>query len=190
MSTINQLIRSGRKSVFPQFLSEREIPAEVLLEILENANWAPSHRQTEPWRFVIFREAGKAQLADQFEERYRAAIPEDKQDQKKIDKTRKKMAQADTLIAIVMHRDPEERVPEWEELAATAMAVQNLWLSLDQYDLGGYWSSPKIMTNEYGLFPWTASNERCLGLFYLGYADCPELPRQRGKLEEKLTWVL
>ncbi len=190
MSTINQLIRSDRKSIFPQFFTDAVIPAEVLNTRVENANWAPSHRQTEPWRFVIFRQAGKNQLADQFEARYRAAVPPEKQDQKKIDKTRKKMAQSDTVVAIVLHRDPETRVPEWEEIAATAMAVQNLWLSLDQHGLGGYWSSPGILTKEYGLFPWTAENERCLGLFYLGYADCPELARRRGSVEEKLTWIL
>ena len=28
-----------------------------------------------------------------------------------------------------MKRDLKESVPEWEEIAATAMAVQNMWLT-------------------------------------------------------------
>ncbi|MEL6274866.1 MAG: nitroreductase [Bacteroidota bacterium] len=184
----NDIIRSGRRSIFPQFFTNEPISRATLEHLLENANWAPSHRQTEPWRFVIFRGEAREELADQFADRYRTVVPVDKQDEKKINKTRKKMLAADTLIGIVLHRDPEERVPEWEEIAAVAMAVQNIWLSLDQYGLGGYWSSPGILTSEYGIFPWLAKNERCLGIFYLGHHDAPELPRKRGNWREKVSW--
>ncbi|MEL6358916.1 MAG: nitroreductase [Bacteroidota bacterium] len=189
MNQVDRLIRQNRRSVFPQFFTDKEIPADVLSQILENANWAPSHRHTEPWRFVVFQAEGKHTLADQVVARYRAAIPVEKQDEKKVAKTRKKLGQSAAVIGIVMHRDPEERVPEWEEIAAVSMAVQNLWLSLEQHGLGGYWSSPGFLTKEYGLMPWTAENERCLGLFYLGYHEAPELPRQRGGIDKKVEYV-
>lgn len=188
-SDLNQLIRKGRSSVFPQFFNDQPIDQAVLEELLENANWAPSHRQTEPWRFVIFRGEGRATFADQFAELYRAEVPVEKQDAKKITKTQKKIMAADTVIAIVLHRDPAASVPEWEEIAAVAMAIQNLWLSLPQYGLGGYWSSPGIMTKEYGMLPWLADNERCLGVFYLGHHDAPELNRKRGDWREKVSWI-
>lgn len=189
MSSIDQLLRGGRRSVFPQFFQDKEIPADILHQILENANWAPSHRHTEPWRFVVFQGEGKKALADQVIERYRLGVPADKQDEKKVAKTRKKIDQSGAVIGIVMHRDPEARVPEWEEIAATSMAVQNLWLSLEQHGLGGYWSSPGFLTKEYALMPWTAENERCLGLFYLGYHEAPDLPRKRGELDKKIEFI-
>ena len=43
-----------------------------------------------------------------------------------------------------MQRDPGERIPEWEELASVACAVQNMWLSATSYGIGAYWSSPKV----------------------------------------------
>jgi len=44
-----------------------------------------------------------------------------------------------------MKRDPKESLPEWEEVAAVAMAVQNLWLSSHEKGIGGYWSSPGVV---------------------------------------------
>lgn len=185
---LEQLIRKDRRSVFPQFFVDRPIARETLESILENANWAPSHRQTEPWRFIAFRGEGRQQLMDDFAKVYRRKIPTDRQDEKKIQKTHKKMLSADTVLAIILHRDPEERVPEWEEVAAVAMAVQNLWLSLAPHGLGGYWSSPGVLTDTYGDLPWLADNERCLGIFYLGYHQAPDLPRQRGDWHTKVSW--
>ena len=37
-----------------------------------------------------------------------------------------------------MSRDENEVIPEWEELAATSMSVQNMWLTCTSYDLGCY----------------------------------------------------
>ncbi|MEM8586392.1 MAG: nitroreductase [Bacteroidota bacterium] len=189
MNQIDQQIRQGRRSVFPQFFKDQEIPSEVLQDILENANWAPSHRHTEPWRFVVFQSAGKELLAEQVIAGYKAAVPLEKQSDTKVTKMCKKFAKSAAVIGIVMHRDPEERVPEWEEIAAVSMAVQNLWLSLEQHNLGGYWSSPGFLTKEYGAMPWTAENERCLGLFYLGYHEAPDLPRERGDLSKKVKFI-
>ncbi|MGY8931922.1 MAG: nitroreductase family protein [Flavobacteriales bacterium] len=39
---------------------------------------------------------------------------------------------------ICMSRDENEVIPEWEELAATSMSVQNMWLTCTSYDLGCY----------------------------------------------------
>ena len=39
--------------------------------MLENANWAPTHRLTEPWRFVVFKGEGLKTLAKFQSELYR-----------------------------------------------------------------------------------------------------------------------
>ena len=91
------------------------------------------------------------------------------------------------VIAICMQRDLKDRVPEWEEIAATAMAVQNMWLMTGHLGLGGYWSSPGYisdMKEELQL----AEGERCLGFFYLGAYDAPMPDGDREPVEEKITW--
>jgi len=50
---INELIKN-RRSIFPKTYIEKPIPKDIIQQVLENANWAPNHRKTEPWRFKIF----------------------------------------------------------------------------------------------------------------------------------------
>ena len=176
---------SERKSVFPQFFTDRPVERATLEALLEAANQAPSHRKTEPWRFRVYRGAGKEKLKEELLEVYGPDKPD-------ADKTAKKFGgkidQSAAVLLILLHRDPQESVPEWEEIAAVGAAVENLWLSLSEYDLGGYWSSPGFMCGGYGEWPGTQPNERCLGVFYLGHYDAPELPRPRGDWREKVRW--
>ena len=87
-----------------------------------------------------------------------------------------------------MQRDPENRVPEWEEIAATAMAVQNMWLVATELGIGAYWSSPGLI-NYFGEFLNLAQGERCLGFFYMGYPESPAEPVSRLPLEDVVEWL-
>ena len=87
-----------------------------------------------------------------------------------------------------MRRDPSQSVPEWEEVAATSMAVQNIWLSCVDSPIGGYWSTPSY-ANELRDFLELSNNERCLGLFYLGLFDSVSLRKlNRKDIENDIDW--
>ena len=179
-------IFARRKSTFPQFFTDRPVERRTLEVLMEIANLAPSHRKTEPWRFRAYAGAGKERLLAEMLDVY----GREKDDVEQIErKFGKKIEQSGAALLIFLHRDPAESVPEWEEIAAVGTAVENLWLALDEYGLGGYWSSPGFVCGDYGAWPGTAANERCLGIFYLGYPDAPDLPRPRGDWREKVTWV-
>lgn len=51
-----------RRSVFQASFTEEEVSKEDILSILEAANAAPTHKRTQPWRFVIFRKEGLQRL--------------------------------------------------------------------------------------------------------------------------------
>ncbi len=88
-----------------------------------------------------------------------------------------------------MQRDPDKSLPEWEEVAAVACAVQNMWLTCTAYGIGSYWSSPKSILQA-DAFLELKEGERCLGLFYMGYADVPpEMKGFREPITEKITWL-
>ena len=106
----------------------------------------------------------------------------------KIKKLQENPMRAAAIIAICMQRDPNESLPEWEELAATAMAVQNMWLACTELDLGCYWSSPgliKYMDEFFDLH----EGEKCLGFLYMGYYDTAVEPSERTPIEEKVEWL-
>ncbi len=62
LAAANALIRR-RRSIKPQAMDQRPVDPRHLAAILENANWAPTHGMTEPWRFFVFTGAGRERLA-------------------------------------------------------------------------------------------------------------------------------
>ena len=87
-----------------------------------------------------------------------------------------------------MQRDPSKSIPEWEEIAAVSMSVQNMWLMSTSLNIGCYWSSPKLIEfiNE---FTPLNEGERCLGIFYMGNYDVEINSRTPGPIEEKVKWL-
>ena len=184
---LNHVIQQ-RKSVFPSSYVTKEIPKPIIQQLLENADRAPTHKLTQPWRFKVLRGEKKNAFGEFMTMISKKTAPpglfSEEQHQKHIRKAHK----CDTIIAVCMQRHKESKLPEWEEIAATAMAVQNIYLSCTAYGIGCYWSSPGLAAY-YPEFHPLAEDERCLGFIYMGYYD-RELPlSQRESLETKVEWL-
>lgn len=184
---INELIRK-RRSIFPKMYNGKAIPKEVIEQILENANWAPTHKMTEPWRFKIFRGKALERLAEYLAKYYKENTPAEKFQEAKYQKNLRKPVISDCIIALCMKRDEKERVPEWEEVAALSCAVQNMWLTCTAYGVGCYWSSPKAALEGREIFN-LEEGEKCYGLLYMGYHDIDEMPVKRRPIEDKVEWI-
>ncbi|MEO9872033.1 nitroreductase family protein [Ekhidna sp.] len=185
MSKINETIRA-RRSVYPLQFIDKDIPNEIIHELLVNANHAPTHRLTEPWRFKVFKGAGKTKLGSFLADKYKEITPE--YSPAKYEKIIGNCEKAGAVIAIILHRDPKERVPEWEEVAAVACSVENIWIALQQYQIGGYWSSPAL-TKYLGEMASMEENESCIGFFYLGYCEPSDRIIQKKPIEDKVEWI-
>ena len=183
---ITRTIRN-RRSIFPPSYIEKDIPKEIIDTILENANYAPTHKLTEPWRFIVFKGKSLNKLAGFFSERYRQVTAPESFSQARYDAASEKVLKSNCVIAINMELH-SDKIPEWEETAAVACAVQNMWLTATAYGIGSYWSSPGIL-KELGQFLNLEENQKCLGLFFMGYHDAPEAPARRTPFENKVTWA-
>ena len=178
-------IIANRRSIFPIQFSGKQVSDSQLHELFEAANWAPTHRRTEPWRFKVFRGEKKTGLGSFLVDAYTKTTP--KFSKRKSQAIADKIKLSDAVVLICMKRDEKESVPEWEEIAATAMAVQNLWLRATELGLGGYWSTPAYLDQIDQLI--TLENyERCLGLFYIGEFVGPTPTREPGDWREKVQW--
>ncbi|TLU99283.1 nitroreductase family protein [Dyadobacter luticola] len=187
IEAINSIIRD-RRSIFPQNYIQKDIPDEVIRQILENANYAPTHKMTEPWRFMVFKGESLKRLASFFSERYRSQTAPEAFSQARYDAAGEKVMKSNCVIIINVELHPE-KLPEWEEVAATACAVQNIWLTASAYGIGSYWSSPGVL-KELGAFLDLPEAQKCLGLFFMGYHDGAELPAsKRTPIENKVTWA-
>lgn len=179
------LIRK-RRSVFPVQYNSEPIAIETIEKLLKAGNWAPNHRKTEPWRFKVLMGASKTGLGQFLATKHQEI--EAKPKQIKIKKLQENPKKAAAIIAICMQRDPNESLPEWEEVAATAMAVQNMWLAATELGVGAYWSSPGLIEYMHEFFDLN-EGERCLGFFYMGYTDEETGEGSRTPIEAKTQWL-
>lgn len=183
---ITDIIRN-RRAVFPAQYNDQPLTKEEILTILEAANWAPTHKRTEPWRFKVFHGISQIGLGQFMAETYKQTT--ENFSEFTYDKFKNNPVKAGCVIAICFQRDPKESVPEWEEIAATAMAVQNMWLTATDMGIGAYWASPGVIKYMHNLVE-LEEGERCIGLFYLGKYD-EDLPKGHRKTDilEKTEWI-
>ena len=178
-----------RRTVKPKDFSDRPIEESIIHQLLENANWAPTHGMTEPWRFFVFAGSARRRLAEFLASTYKAITPPDQFKPNKYEGMSKNATLAQVVIAIGMKRQEIEKITELDEIQAVACAIQNLHLSATAVGLGGFWSTNAAaisdpMRDFLGLGP----KDRALGLFYLGYPAGPWPSGSRGPLATKLTW--
>ncbi|MBU86978.1 MAG: nitroreductase [Flavobacteriaceae bacterium] len=181
-------IIKNRRSIYPNQYIEEDISDDSLKKIFDNANMAPTHRLTQPWRFKVVRGENRLKLAEILSSIHLSNNPKGKINRTKVLKIKEKCISSSVILIICMQRDPKESVPEWEEVAATAMAVQNIWLTSFTMGIGCYWSSPASI-NELGNYINFKKGERCLGLMYMGYYDSKEkILYKRDLIDYKIDW--
>ena len=176
----------NRRSIFPVQYNDKPIAKEAIVQLLEAANWAPTHKKTEPWRFKVLQGESKEKLGRFLSVKYQEI--EERPKQVKIKKLYNNPVQSAAVIAICMQRDLNESVPEWEEVAAVAMAVQNMWLCCAELGIGCYWSSPGLIKYMDEFFD-LADGEKCLGFLYMGYFDGDSPEGVRTPIEDKVVWL-
>lgn len=191
IAEVNRLIKE-RRSIYPNMYSDEVVDDAIINQMLENANWAPTHRLTEPWRFVVFKGEGLKALAKFQSELYRELSSKTGNfDDTKFNKLASKPLLASHIIAIGMQRDPKACVPEVEEVAAVAAAVQNMYLTATAYGIGCYWGSGGITyKKEANEFFGLGADDQLLGFLYVGKPKTDKWPKGRRKpIADKVKWV-
>lgn len=162
----------------PSKFTTSEIEDAKIKKLLECANYAPTHKFTYPWRFVVLGKKSHCRLHtvtyDIIQKHY----------------------QNQTCLAsklIGLEHDVEQRwknvshfigicvkkshnVPEWEEICAVSCAVQNMLLMAPCLGIAGYWSSwhSETLSNPFMLDFLGMSSENgdlCLGFLVLGIPE-------------------
>ena len=168
----------------------RDIARDLLVEILADAHWAPTHGLTQPWRFHVFVGAARRRLADALQSLYDRITPADEARAEKRAKLGDGPLQAPVCIAVSAVVETDGRITRLDELCATACAVENLMLSAHQRGIGSFWSTPPVACHE-AFTMWLGLDPRHspMGLVYLGYAKAGLAPAStRVPLDERVTF--
>ncbi|WP_194775168.1 nitroreductase family protein [Pararhodonellum marinum] len=189
---INKIIRHRRSMFVAQFKENDPVEDEIIHQLLENANWAPTHKMTEPWRFVVFTGDGLHKFST-----LQASLYKERSEkagnfiQATYEKLRDNPLKASHIIAIILKRDLKAGLPLMEEIASVSMAVQNMYLTASAYGLAAYWGTG-------GLTFWPEARpyfeleeeDMLMGFFYVAKPAIDRWPEGKRKpLEDKVAWV-
>lgn len=158
--TIADVIRE-RTSIKTGYL-EKEVSRELVLSLLKDAVWAPTHGVREPWRFIFVSGERKEDFIQAVLKCHEPA---------KHENMRKKFDEVPAFLAVLMNEDPRPKV--WDEdFAATSCMLQNLQLLAWEQDLGMVWKTPNHINDpkfrtELGAKP----GEKIVGVLHIGYFD-------------------
>ena len=160
-----------RRSISPEHYSGRRVHREIVEEVLQHGTWAPNHGLTQPWRFNVFMDGAATRLMGHLSEAYRAHAGE-QASASKAEKILKRGERCNAIVALGLAHDAEGRFPLWEDQAALAAAVQNMYLMCTAHGIGGFWSTPGFLSHPDAQLALNHdTGVQGMGLFYMGYPE-------------------
>ena len=176
--SINELIK---RRVSVKKYTDKVPEVDQIIDLLDQAVYAPNHKMREPWRFIILDQEGKKRLKKRFDEvitdAYRDAL------QLQFDN----LYAAPILVAVVMPILDDIR-DELEDLQACAAMIQNFMLLSVDAGLGTKWKTPHFIENDafkevLGL----ESNELVVAFVMVGYPEVTPNMKPRTPAKSKTT---
>src|SRR5699024_7704364 len=142
--------------------NNKEVTEEAVLELLEDAIWAPTHGMRQPWRFIF---VGADQKAD-FAKKVASTYPEERQE------NREAFLNEPSAYLVVVIEEPN-KLKQWDEsYAAAAAMIQNVRLLAWEKRLGVVWrTTPHIYEQRTKDILGVGDNEKIVGFLHLGYFD-------------------
>ena len=138
----------SRRTVYK--FEERPVPEEILQRALDAARWAPNHRMTEPWRFVIVGPETRLRLggvAERLALVKAGSMPLEERE-RQVRRATEKVTKLPALVVIACARSPEDALQGPEDYAAAACAAQNLQLSLWADGVGCQWGTGGVTRDD------------------------------------------
>lgn len=183
-----------RRSVYPKDYLPGKLDDQLVMKFLELADRAPTHKRTEPWRFIVFSGNGLGKLAEFQAECYKKVTTSDgTYKEERYQNLLVKPKESSHIIAVGMKRDPMKSIPEWEELGAVFCAIENIYLAAAAFGVGCYLSTGGITNfEEAKIFFGLGAEDRLCGFIHLGKTGIYESNSpvsKRKPLAEKINWI-
>ena len=170
--------------------TDKPVTVDDLKTIIEAATWAPNHRHTEPWRFIVLAKDGelRKQVAQIVHDWTYDNIKNPNQ-KRRIDSSaaaKREILDAPAFMYVYALEGPNEEVTR-ENYAATACAVQNLLLAAHSIGIGVGWSTGKPCLADVRSTIGAEPDWQTVGALYIGYpAEKPEA--KRTPVDDVTTW--
>ncbi|HLS07952.1 nitroreductase [Lentibacillus sp.] len=175
-TALKKVIRD-RRSV-KKYYNHKPVAEETVIELLEDAVWAPTHGVRQPWRFIFI----EPEQTETFAKKVAATYPEERQ-QNRLEYLREPSA-----FLIVVMEVPESQKQYDENFGATACMIQNFWLLAWEQQLGVVWkTNSHIYDPKVKQILNVGENEKIVGFLHLGYFDEKPAKKDRISAAEKFS---
>ncbi len=173
---------------------DRQIEKSDIEEIIKAGMLAPSAKNRQPWKYIVYRSGAKEELLDKMEdglireERIEASLPLSKNGLPDAFHTLKIMRQAPVLIIILNTNGVsifekigvDERVTEICDSLSIGASVENMLLRATELGIGSLWIANTCFAYK-ELVEYIGTEQQLVGAVALGYAD--EFPNARPRKE-------
>ena len=144
------------------------VPDQVVRRALHAATFAPNHKLTWPWRFVLVgprTRAAIAEIAVHLKSAGRTL------DQSTIERIRSKILDPGRLVVVLQQLAPDPH-RQHEDYATCACAIQNLCLSVVADGFHTKWSTGQVTTHPktYAQLGVDSTTQRVVGFVWIGGA--------------------
>ena len=177
-----------RRTTKPAQFNGNKIPDEQVAQLLELADWAPTHTYSEPWRFVVYGGNKVNEFSMQHALLYQQFTPTDKFMKGKFDGIIANGEKSSHIIVCIMKRT-NYKLPAIEEIAAVSCAVQNILLGATALGIASLWSTGGMVLHPAmkNLFELDEADE-IVGQLFLGYSNEKIEGVRKIALSEKIVW--
>jgi nitroreductase len=186
-----EAVIKNRRTVKAHAMNGGRIPDHQVQKLLELADRAPTHGQTEPWRYFIFADDALDTFGRKHADLYWKFTDEKKRRRSKYNKYINYANNASHLLISVLRPGGNPNIPKKEERSAVSAANQNILLGATALGISSYWSTGGMTYHpELKKYLKLDVEDEVIGMIYLGYTDVP--PREKKRkipLKEKVTWV-
>ncbi|MGG3235230.1 nitroreductase [Priestia flexa] len=163
------------------------IEKEAIIQLLDDASWAPNHKLRQPWRLVMFYGKGNESLSEQMKNLSKQVSDEGAA--KKIGKMAEKFSQSQANIIITVPKDENEMKQE-EDFSAVSAFIQNFLLLAWEQEIGVLWKTGKLIHQPgFRKIAGIKEDEAIVGVLMLGKFDDVPASKPREAIIEKLTLI-
>jgi nitroreductase len=184
-------IRSRRTT---RDFTDAPVSDSALELIIEAATWAPNHRNTEPWRFIVLAKDGvMREKAAQIVCDWTFENVKNPNQERRISTSKEaqqEILDAPAFIYVYSVQGRDDEMTQ-ENYAATACAVQNLQLAAHSLGIGVGWSTGKPCLANVGTAIGAEPDWDIVGALYIGYpaeAMANQPPAKRAPVNDVTIW--
>jgi Nitroreductase len=161
-----QLIRQ-RRSVHR--FEPKDVPVDLVLELLDTAVWVPNYHMTQPWRFIISYGEGKQRMAEAVRQMKEKRETDPAKREATGQRFYDKIMAIPMIITVVMEENTNLIMRE-EDYASTSCVIQNFSLLAWERGIGLVWETyPWLLESVFREAMGIRPGEKVLGNLHVGY---------------------